>query len=686
MPVEIEEGLSVVIYTRYSTDKQDTSTERQIEQVQKKIIQYGLIEVGRYSDEGLSGTHVLRPSYEQMKADIASGKIEPDILLCASVDRLTREDVMEANAELNHFKRCRVNTFLFYDGAKEDSYNLLEQRDLFMLSFKLYEGHAYVESLAEKSSSGSQRLLASKSGGIPSRPPFGWMLDVKKEKRSGSQLSKVVEWQYVPHPEEAPVVVELFKMVISGKSSGQCVAFLGEQEIYRQSYKFDKTEVKRAHPRTGSVKAILRNVVHCGGYSYGVDNRKTKHLTYSKSSGGMRNVDELKSRRKQNANVLKMPDIHLDLEHHKGIISFEDFERVQEILDGNSKPAAVGGKYTYSRKLRCHHCGSRLVAEVPRKKDKNGVYKPIRYKNGKREVKVVYSCPKSRHSYNPCTPSKQISERNMDDLLAQLIHEQMVKPEFWYDYFGVHKAEMNDWLKQLGKPQKNQLELSRLKKELVLVEGEIRVYREEQMPVDEFFTEAVRKRKSILEEIDRINEAINEDDLSVKARNVAQMIEKVEKKNNVKLQELWLAAFQPISDEDYWKDGSFGMLRELLGGLGGYLIGMSHSEEELKKLCVFISRWIEGIPELDVEDMRERGFDVAEWLESAELSWKHEPFYERTHPITGKTTTMMKGRIDDVSILFRIGDKKDVVVGSKDFGTIPHYMLSRIPFKLNAAS
>jgi DNA invertase Pin-like site-specific DNA recombinase len=105
MPVEIEEGLSVVIYTRYSTDKQDTSTERQIEQVQKKIIQYGLIEVGRYSDEGLSGTHVLRPSYEQMKADIASGKIEPDILLCASVDRLTREDVMEANAELNHFNR-----------------------------------------------------------------------------------------------------------------------------------------------------------------------------------------------------------------------------------------------------------------------------------------------------------------------------------------------------------------------------------------------------------------------------------------------------------------------------------------------------------------------------------------------------------------------------------------------------
>ena len=82
-----------VAYYRMSSDKQETSIERQQLQVQRHARENGFEIVQEYTDEGLSGTTDKRPAFQRMIADAQAGRFTH--LLIAHTNQLARQDLVD---------------------------------------------------------------------------------------------------------------------------------------------------------------------------------------------------------------------------------------------------------------------------------------------------------------------------------------------------------------------------------------------------------------------------------------------------------------------------------------------------------------------------------------------------------------------------------------------------------------
>ena len=74
------------LYARVSTV--DQSTDVQVEVLRAEAVRRGLVVVGEYVDEGISGVRTSRPALDRMLADIAAGRV--DVVLVYKLDRLGR--------------------------------------------------------------------------------------------------------------------------------------------------------------------------------------------------------------------------------------------------------------------------------------------------------------------------------------------------------------------------------------------------------------------------------------------------------------------------------------------------------------------------------------------------------------------------------------------------------------------
>jgi DNA invertase Pin-like site-specific DNA recombinase len=78
--------MRVALYARVSTA--DQSTDVQVEVLRAEAVHRGLVVVGEYVDEGISGTKTSRPALDRMLADIEARKV--DMVLVYKLDRLGR--------------------------------------------------------------------------------------------------------------------------------------------------------------------------------------------------------------------------------------------------------------------------------------------------------------------------------------------------------------------------------------------------------------------------------------------------------------------------------------------------------------------------------------------------------------------------------------------------------------------
>lgn len=80
----------VAIYARYSTDMQrEASIEDQLRICRERVAREGWMIERVYSDQGISGSTLLRPGIQQLMADAQAGHF--DIVLSESIDRLSRD-------------------------------------------------------------------------------------------------------------------------------------------------------------------------------------------------------------------------------------------------------------------------------------------------------------------------------------------------------------------------------------------------------------------------------------------------------------------------------------------------------------------------------------------------------------------------------------------------------------------
>ena len=278
----------VAIYVRVSTDdvRQTTSYELQKNYYEEFVTRHPnwtLVKI--YADEGISGTSLKnRKQFNNMIADCRAGKI--DMIITKSVSRFARnvEDFIGTVRSLAELKP-RVGVFF-------------ESEAIFPLNDDSQMALTFQATMAEEESHIRSRSMETSlrmrlDHGIPLTPKlFGYTHDEDGELQI--------------NPEEAPTVRLMFFMYLYGYSTQQIADTLIEQE--RRSY------YGKLCWTSSGVASVLRNERHCGD----VLTRKTFTENYRTHAKHKNNGERPQS---------------LYLNHHTGIVSRDDFNAVQRMLD-----------------------------------------------------------------------------------------------------------------------------------------------------------------------------------------------------------------------------------------------------------------------------------------------------------------------------------------------------------------
>ena len=283
-----ETNQRVAIYVRVSTDdvRQTTSYELQKKYYEEFVTRHPnwtLVKI--YADEGISGTSLKhRDEFNRMIADCRAGKI--DMIITKSVSRFAR-NVEDFIGTVRNLAELKPRVGVFFESESIFSLNDDSQMALtFQATMAEEESH-----IRSRSMETSLRMRL--DHGIPLTPKlFGYTHDENGELQI--------------NPEEAPTVKLMFFMYLYGYSTQQIADTLIEQE--RRSY------FGRLCWTASGVASVLRNERHCGD----VLTRKTYTENY-RTHRTLKNCGE----RPQS----------WYFNHHKAIVSRDDFNAVQRMLD-----------------------------------------------------------------------------------------------------------------------------------------------------------------------------------------------------------------------------------------------------------------------------------------------------------------------------------------------------------------
>jgi len=320
---------------------------------------------GVFADEAITGTKENRPEFQRMLMDCREGKI--DLILTKSISRFARNtvDLLETVRELKalgvdiHFERERIHTM---SGDGELMLSILA-------SFAQEESRSVSDNC-------KWRIRNNFKQGIPTcHQMFGY---------------RWVEGRHKIVTEEAEIVQMIFNAYLSG---------MGRGRIFKKVLALDTPPCLGGQWTEGSITRILTNEKYCGD------------LMLQKTFV----VDPITKRRTVNHGELKRYFVR---DAHEAIISHEDFERVQEMMQTkrmkfHPNPQAPE-HYPFTGKITCGVCG----AIYRRKMAGAAPY-----------TKPVWIC----HTYNrfgkQACASRQIPENILERLAAEVLGTDTFEPD-----------------------------------------------------------------------------------------------------------------------------------------------------------------------------------------------------------------------------------------------------------------
>ena len=175
------------------------------------------------------------------------------------------------------------------------------------------------------------------------------------KKYNGEFVGKLAPYGYIKDPKDkhkflidknvSHIIKKIFDMILDGKSRREVADFLNDNDILTPSeylkINIDKdiTIMKKWNPEM--VNSILRSENYTGTLFQG----KKRKLNYR--------IDKKIKLDKENWIVTE--------NHHEAIISKENFDKVQDILDRKSKVNKDGSIDILSGILKCKRCGSNMI-------------------------------------------------------------------------------------------------------------------------------------------------------------------------------------------------------------------------------------------------------------------------------------------------------------------------------------
>ncbi|WP_099192665.1 recombinase family protein [Tepidibacter mesophilus] len=433
----------VAIYSRKSkfTEKGD-SIQNQIDLCKQHINnKFNNCEFIIYEDEGYSGGNANRPKFQMMIEDATKNKF--DILICYRLDRVSR-NISDFSGTIELLN----NHNIAFISVKEqfDTSSPMGRAMMYIASvFAQLERETIAERIKDNmlSLARSGRWLGGQTPtGFKSEPIVYYDSDMNKKKM----------YKLYPIENELNIVKNLYIKYIELKSLSKLENFTLQNHIKTKNNKdFDKS----------SLKVILTNPVYTVGdeliYEYFKENHcdiaspksdfNGKHsiLTYNKQTKSKRNSTIRRDK----------SDWIIAIAKHKGIISSNDWIKVQYLLEQNSKKAPrlnTGSIGLITPLLICTECGSKMRVSVYRRE--SGTY-------------YYYRClMKERSNSSRC---------NVDNLLGSIADEMVIdqiknislNKSRLYDKLNHHRHTINSICKE------NIHKEDDLKKELKLYEQNI---------------------------------------------------------------------------------------------------------------------------------------------------------------------------------------------------------------------
>lgn len=402
----------VAIYSRKSkwTGKGE-SIENQLIMCREYI--YSFVEGGRdaeiveYEDEGFSGKNTKRPQFQKMLSDMQTRHF--DCLVCYKLDRLGR-NLADLAALMENLER-KHTSFI----SIKEKFDTTTPIGKAMLYFSGVLAQMEREQIAERVRD-NMVMLARSGRWLGGNTPLGFV-SRKLEKETGLAKKKTF-YCLVQNPEEIQVAGFIFNYFLEQKSLTKVMKYLVTSGIKTRAGK---------NFSIMTIRDILTNPVYCradqAAYAYfhelgcqvciekeELDN-ETGLMSYAKTSSGL-----------YKNQAASYESWIISMGKHRGIISGEDFVRIQHMLEDNKDKGEVfrrgrNNVALLSGLLYCT-CGNLM-------RPKN--YPESRV-NGNGERTFAYLCPYKENTHGVNCQMKNAHGNTLDDAVCNEIMK-LVKPD-----------------------------------------------------------------------------------------------------------------------------------------------------------------------------------------------------------------------------------------------------------------
>ena len=338
-----------------------------------------------YVDDGYTGRNFNRPSFKRLIADIEAGKI--GCVITKDLSRLGR-NYIEAGSYIEiFFPKHNVRYIAVTDGV--DS---LTRQEMDITPFKNILNDMYSRDISKKVLAG--RMTRSRQGKFcGGQPPLGLMRDPEEK------------GHLILDPDTAPTIRKIFDLALNGWGCMRIAKQLMEDKIPITRVK-SNTECDVNYYSWGSARIshILRNPFYKGA-----------HLVCRTHQKGIRS---------NTYDIIPREDWEVLEGCHEAIVSPEDWEKVQELID--RRPPIMEGNACpfynlFHGIIYCATCGKSMQVRY----EKVGRTGKNRFTGEEREPidKAYYICQTyNRLGKNSCT-SHKVEARDLYNLVLKDIQE-----------------------------------------------------------------------------------------------------------------------------------------------------------------------------------------------------------------------------------------------------------------------
>ena len=307
--------LRVAAYARISTDSEEQLISLDAQKNHYEVLIRSRRDweyAGLYYDEGISGTKMAkRDGLLSMLADCERGLI--DYIIVKSISRFSRNTVESIETVR---KLCSMGIYILFEKENIDTGKMEGELLLYILS-SLAESE--FRSISENETWSIQKRFRNGTYKV-SYPPYGY---------------DYIDGKMVVNTEQSKVVRRIFAMVLSGSSSAEIARKLNEEGV----------ATKRGGSWTSTtINGMIRNEKYTGDVIF--------QKSYS---------DERFTRHRNNGER----DQYYVADHHEAIISHEDYDAANAILDRNGAEKGIyadsrkyQNRYAFSGKVICGDCGA----------------------------------------------------------------------------------------------------------------------------------------------------------------------------------------------------------------------------------------------------------------------------------------------------------------------------------------